>query len=613
MCGIVGRLSYKKELNENDVLIQKMLEKLEKRGTNSSRVYIDKRINIGFRGSKENKDKKVLESFKFRLNSNNYIIVLDGNIFNKDEIKGELIDSGFDFETDLDSEIILKGYISFGERICEKLNGVFAFVIWNEKEESLILVRDRFGIKPLFYTNILDEYIFSSEIKGILANDEIKAVFDKECMYELVSLGPDHTPGKTILKNIKEVKPATFIKITRDEIKEKLYWELKYKKHTDSFEETADKVRFLVEDSIKKQIDLNENFGVLLSGGLDSSIVTGVVSKYYREIRNEPLKTFSVDYKDNDKNFIKNDFQPNQDDEFINIMVDEFKTNHIKIVLDTPELFESLEDAVISKDMPGMADVDTSLLCFSKEVKKYVDTVFSGECSDEIFGGYPWYFKEYMENHFPWSNAIKERENLINKNVKDKFDITKYVTNRFKEEISNVELDKDLSYLSQNHKKKMYVTMRYFMQTLIDRSDRMCAYNGLGIKVPFCDYRIVEYMWNVPWEMKVYENREKGLLRYAFRDLLPQEIIERKKSPYPKTFNPSYLEKVKEELMKIIKNDSSKLIRIFDKEYILKVIQNDGNNFKNPWFGQLMRGPQFMAYLIQVNIWLEKYNIEIDI
>ena len=298
-------------------------------------------------------------------------------------------------------------------------------------------------------------------------------------------------------------------------------------------------------------------------------------------------------------------------------MANKFKTNHTKIVLDTPELFDTLKDATIAKDMPGMADIDTSLLCFSKSLKKYTSVVLSGEGSDEIFGGYPWYFKDYMENHFPWSNAVSEREKLVNKNIKDKIDIVDYITNRYKEEIFNIAIDKEknknVTILSENHKKKMYITMKYFMQTLIDRSDRMCGYNGLEIRVPFCDYKIVEYLWNIPWEMKAYEGREKGLLRYAFKDLLPEKILMRKKSPYPKTFNPSYLKKVKEELLNIIQNEDSKINQIFDKEYILNVINNDGDNFKNPWFGQIMRGAQFMAYLIQVNFWLERYNVEIEI
>ena len=151
------------------------------------------------------------------------------------------------------------------------------------------------------------------------------------------------------------------------------------------------------------------------------------------------------------------------------------------------------------------------------------------------------------------------------------------------------------------------------MQTLIERADRMSMANGFEVRVPFCDYRLAEYMYNVPWEMKAYKGREKGLLRHVVKDLLPEEIVTRKKSPYPKTHNPTYLKKVKQMLIQIMKNPISPINTILTRDYILDIINTDGASFTRPWFGQLMTGPQLMAYLCQVNMWLEKYQPNIEI
>ena len=327
------------------------------------------------------------------------------------------------------------------------------------------------------------------------------------------------------------------------------------------------------------------------------------------------LDTFSVDYVDNDKNFVKSDFQPNSDNYYIDIMVKKFNTNHTKIVLDTPELFSKLNDAVIARDFPGMADVDSSYLLFFKEVSKMETVAISGECSDEIFGGYPWYFREdsLNANTFPWSIAISERQKLLNPDFSKKIDLKSYIQNEYNQSLNEVEvLDTD-SNETKFHRKMIYLTSNWFMQTLLDRTDRMAMYNGFEVRVPFCDYRIVEYAWNIPWEMKAYKGREKGLLRKAMEGFLPDEIIYRKKSPYPKTHNPSYLNKVKDELSKIIKNKDSKINILLNQKYLEEILETEGKAFTRPWFGQLMTGPQLMAYLIQVNFWLEEYNPKVEL
>lgn len=262
-----------------------------------------------------------------------------------------------------------------------------------------------------------------------------------------------------------------------------------------------------------------------------------------------------------------------------------------------------------------MADVDSSLLLFCRGISKEFKVAISGECADEIFAGYPWFFRadSLKSNTFPWSIALDERQKLLNWQISKQVNLKEYIDYRYKESLNNVKILDIDSKETAEKRKISYLTINWFMQTLLQRADKMALQTGIEIRVPFCDYRIVEYLWNIPWEIKALNGREKGLLRYVVRDLLPEEIVDRKKSPYPKTHNPSYLLAVKEKLKKIIYNKNAPINELLNRDYILDIIETDGEMFKRPWFGQLMTGPQLMAYLCQVNMWLEKYQPRIEI
>ena len=283
--------------------------------------------------------------------------------------------------------------------------------------------------------------------------------------------------------------------------------------------------------------------------------------------------------------------------------------------MDTPELAEYLEDAMIARDFPGMADVDSSLLLFCKNVKNEATVSLTGECADEIFAGYPWFFREdaLNSNTFPWSIAINERQKLLNPLISNKINLKDYIDHRYNESLAEVDILDSDSPNTAKMRKISYLTLNWFMQTLLDRSDRMAMYNGFEIRVPFCDYRLAQYVWNIPWDIKALNGREKGLLRYIMKDELPEEIIERKKSPYPKTWNPTYTNKVKKMLSKIMSDKNSPINYLLNREYILDILDTNGKSFSRPWFGQLMTGPQLIAYLCQVNMWLEKYKPTIEL
>ena len=615
MCGIVGFVNYKKDILPYKNVLNQMTNELKKRGPDEDGYYLKEHVALGHKRliviDPEGGKQPMVEKYSF----GEYAIVYNGQIYNTKELRETLIENGFEFESHSDTEVLLKSYIHYGKDVVHHLNGIFSFAIWNSHTEELFLARDHFGVKPLFYTIFNDTFIFASELKAIFKFPNMPKIIDKQGISELFGIGPAHTPGFTIYKNIFEIKPAHFAVLNKSGLHIERYWKLESKPHTESFEETCKHLRSLLEDSINRQLVSDVPLCTFLSGGLDSSILTKLIGNYRKANDLSPISTYSVDYVDNDKNFVKSDFQPNSDNYYINLMTENSYSFNQKVVLDTPDLAKYLEDAMIARDVPGMADVDSSLLLFCKTVKQEQTVVLMGECADEIFGGYPWFFrKDALESGtFPWSIAIKERQHILNPSIAKEVNLQDYIDYRYNESLKEVKILDSDSEETAEKRKISYLTINWFMQTLLERTDRMGMYNGLEIRVPFCDYRLAEYMWNVPWEMKALNGREKGLLRYVCKDFLPEEIVERKKSPYPKTHNPTYLAKVKEMLSKIMFDSNAPINYLLNRDYILEILETDGKAFSRPWFGQLMTGPQLMSYLCQVNMWLERYEPEIEV
>lgn len=615
MCGIVGFINYKKDLFQYKSVIENMNEKLSNRGPDESDIYLRNHVALGHKrlividpdGGKQ----PMIEKYSF----GEYVIVYNGQIYNTKELRETLVENNFNFQGHCDTEVLLKSYIHYGKDVVKHLNGIYSFAIWNSNTQELFLARDHFGVKPLFYTIFDDSFIFASELKAIFEYPGIPKILNKQGLAELFGIGPAHTAGFTIYKNIYELKPAYFAVYNKSGLHTERYWKLASKPHTDDFDITCQKLHYLLKDTISRQLVSDVPLCTFLSGGLDSSIITKFAGEYRKQNELSPIHTYSVDYVDNDKNFVKSDFQPNSDNYYINLMTDNSYSVNQKVMLDTPELANALEEAMIARDMPGMADVDSSLFLFCKSVKKEQTVTLMGECADEIFGGYPWFFRADALNSgtFPWSIAINERQKLLNPSIGEELPLRDYIDFRYNESLKNVEILDCDSEETAEKRKISYLTINWFMQTLLERCDRMGMANGLEIRVPFCDYRLAEYMWNVPWEMKALNGREKGLLRYICRDFLPKEIVSRKKSPYPKTHNPTYLKAVKSMLLDIMKNPNAPINSLLNRKYILEILETDGKAFSRPWFGQLMTGPQLMAYLCQVNMWLEKYQPKIEL
>jgi asparagine synthase (glutamine-hydrolysing) len=538
-----------------------------------------------------------------------YTIVYNGELYNTAEIRTQLKDKGYEFSGHSDTEVLLKAYIQWGAHCVERFNGIFAFAIYETAAQRLFIARDRMGVKPFFYALRQGAFLFASELKGLLAHPWVEPQADREGIREVILTGPGRTPGCGVFKDIYELPPACRGYFDKNGLAIQRYWKLRPHTHRDDLETTIGQVRALVTDAIERQLVSDVPIGTFLSGGLDSGLICSIANDRLRR-QGKRLKTFSVDYKDNKKYFQAGKFQPTSDSDYILKLRDWLGCDHTLVTLDSLELADALYDAVDARDLPGMSDVDSSLLLFCKTIKQQVTVALSGECADEIFGGYPWYRDEKirMTEGFPWAQSIQHRAGFLQPDYAQGLDAQEYVMEKYRATVSDADTLAEDSPTDKRMRQMMRLNTDWFMQTLLDRKDRMSMYSALEVRVPFCDHRIAEYLYSVPWEMKDYGHYEKGLLRKAMEGYLPDEILWRKKSPYPKTHNPSYMRIVSQRLRALLESGCAPIFQIVRPEALSALLED---NDPQPWYGQLMTTPQTIAYMLQVNYWLEKYKVEL--
>ena len=612
MCGIAGWISYKEDLSSQSHILEKMSQTLANRGPDASGSWFSAHAAIVHRRLIVVDPAGGGQPMMRRRGEHECVITYNGELYNTLDLRLELESLGHVFQSNSDTEVLLMSYIEWGEGCVERLNGIFAFAIWDEGEQKLFMARDRFGVKPLFFTRLQGSFIFGSEIKAILAHPGVKPEIDSEGLAEVFALGPARSPGHGVFRGIYEVKPAQCLIYDRGGLRLRRYWSLKSNPHSDDLDTTVEKVRSLVKDAIVRQLVADVPVCTFLSGGLDSSGITAYAAGEFNKKGMQALNTYSIDYAGNEVFFKPNAFQPNSDAHWISQISGRYGTTHHNVIVDTPFLAQALVEAVKAKDLPGMADIDSSLWLFCREVKKDATVALSGECADEVFGGYPWFHREEMlnANTFPWSRDIRSRIGILSPEMYHYISPAEYIGHRYMETLEEVPRLPGENPADARRREMFYLNLTWFMTTLLDRKDRMSMAHGLEVRVPYCDHRLVEYVWNIPWEMKVTGGMEKGILRKALEGVLPEGVLYRKKSPYPKTHNPSYEKAVAGWLLEILNDASSPLLPLINVEEV-KRMTLDSSDYGSPWFGQLMAKPQMYAYLIQVDTWLREYRVSI--
>lgn len=615
MCGICGYTNYKcnyvKEEGLHKARVRKMAKTLTDRGPDAHGEWVGEHAVFGHTrlavidvdGGRQPM-KRTVEGYEFAITYN-------GELYNTEEIRKMLMDKGYEFNTTSDTEVLLMAYIHYGTGCVKYLNGIFAFAVWDSMRQRVFLCRDRFGVKPFFYTVKNDTLVFGSEIKSLFEYPGIKPKLDRDGLCELFAISPARTQGCGVFKDIYELKPAEYMISDRTGIHKRRYWQLVSGEHKESYEDTIEHTRELVYDAVKRQLVSDVPIGTLMSGGLDSSLISAIGAIEMKK-QGKQLSTYSFDYEDNAKYFKPSHFQPDSDSIWVPRMVEEFGTDHTYLVCPNSVLTELLKPAVLAKDLPGMADCDASLMYFCREIKKKHTVVLSGECADEIFGGYPWFREEkaFKTAAFPWNYDMTLRNSILKEAVAKTLDLAGYSSARYEELVAQTPAFCCDNAEEKRRREIAYLNINQFMTNLLDRKDRMSMASGLEVRVPFCDHRLVEYVWNIPWEMKNKNNVSKNVLREAAKGILPEDVRLRRKSPYPKTHNPHYEKAAKQLLRQVVENDNSPIMAFCEKKKLLGIL--DGSfDYGRPFFGQLMAGPQFIGYILQVNYLLEYYNVRI--
>ena len=615
MCGIGGFCDWNRENRtwQWEKTGERMCRSLERRGPDDGGLWVGQDCVLAHRRlaviDPENGHQPMVRRDG---DGKEIVLVYNGELYNTDDLRQELTRRGHQFVTRTDTEVLLEAWREYGETMGDHLEGIYAFAIWEERTRTLFCCRDRFGVKPFFYTMVGSTFVFGSELKTLFCYPGLTPEADETTWQEVLGISPARTPGVGVFKGISELKPAHQLTVSPEGLRIRRYWNVTSRPHTEDYPETVEHLRHLLSSAIRRQLVSDVPLCTLLSGGLDSSIITAVAANAYREWGLPPLETYSFDYTDNQKYFKASSFQPDADWPWVERMREEFGTDH-RILTCSQELLVSLLGAAVeAKDLPGMADVDSSLLYFCRKVAERHTVALSGECADDVFGGYPWFERsELLEaDTFPWCPDLEFRRAVVKPELWESLQVEDYVQARYQQSLAEMPDLPGEALWERRRREVGWLSLNWFMSTLLDRKDRMSMAAGLEVRVPFCDHHLVEYVWNIPWAMKAMNGQRKQVLRDAVEGLLPEELLRRPKSPYPKTWNPAYLAAVSAELRRVISDPAAPLLAIIKKEALEALLASGADN-PVPWYGQLMTTPQTIAWFLQVNYWMKKYRVEL--
>ncbi|AWC28342.1 asparagine synthase (glutamine-hydrolyzing) [Bacillus cytotoxicus] len=606
MCGITGWVDWREDLSNQQHILQAMANRIKHRGPDAEGFWLSPRAAFAHRRLIVIDPKGGAQPKTYKAGDDTFAITYNGEIYNFRELREILQKNGHTFETCSDTEVLLHAYLEWKEDCVQHLNGIFAFAIWDDQKQQLFLARDHLGVKPLFYTERNDSIIFGSEIKALLAHPSVSAEIDESGINEIFGLGSFRTPGCGVLKHIKEVRAGHYITFTEDKKAVKRYWTLTSKKHTATPEETASHILSILQDTVKRQLIADVPLVCMLSGGLDSSGITALAGKEFAK-ENKTLHTYSIDFVNSAKDFELTFSRTGLDAPWVKRVSEHVGTTHHDIIVNAEELANHLFVPLYAKDLPGAGEIETSLYLLFQEMKKDATVALSGESADEVFGGYPWFHQEELlyVDQFPWLTNWKNSSFLLQNEVKKQSNLDHYIHNRFQEAIQEVPILPDENKKEAKQRQMFYLFLTRFLPFLLDRKDRMSMAVGFEVRVPFCDYRLVEYLWNVPFEVKRIDHIEKGILRRALQSVLPDDVRNRRKSAYPTSQDPNYLQAIRNLTLDMCSNKNNPIFSLIDHSALL-AIANQTNQEIND-----LDARSTMEYMLQTNEWLKSYHIRI--
>ncbi|ANZ14198.1 asparagine synthase [Streptomyces noursei ATCC 11455] len=608
MCGITGWISFDRDLRSEQETVDAMTETMACRGPDDRGTWVRGPAALGHRrlaiidlpGGRQPMAAE-------RPDGTEVVIVYSGESYNFVELRAELAAKGHRFTTDSDTEVVLHGYLEWGEAVADHLNGMFAFAVWDERRRRLVMVRDRMGIKPFYYYPTADGVLFGSEPKAILANPLAGRRVTLDGLRELFAFVK--TPGHAVWDGMHEVEPGSVVTVDADGVRRHVYWSLRTRAHHDDRETSIAHVRTLLDDIVRRQLVADVPRCTLLSGGLDSSAMTALAARQLADV-GETVRSFAVDFVGQTENFIADDLRATPDTPFVHDVARLAGTEHQDIVLDSAALADLDVRAKMlrARDMPmGLGDMDASLYLLFKAIREHSTVALSGESADEVFGGYKQFFDEDARtaHTFPWlvrfAQHFGDDENILTSDVTGALDLGSYIQDGYDRAIKDVERLDGESDFEFRMRKICYLHLTRFVRILLDRKDRASMAVGLEVRVPFCDHRLVEYVYNAPWSLKSFDGREKSLLREATADLLPRSVYDRVKSPYPSTQDPQYAVALQQHAKDLLTRPSHQVFDLVDRDWLRRAAQHEA-----PQITQASR--RGLERTLDLALWLEMYS-----
>jgi asparagine synthase (glutamine-hydrolysing) len=538
------------------------------------------------------------------------VLTFSGEIYNFTELRRDLAARGHDFRTRSDTEVLLRSYLQWGPGCVDRLNGMFAFGVWDGRRQELLLVRDRLGVKPLYYAPQPDGVLFGSEPKAILAHPGFRAEIDAEGLAELFSQAGTSTPGHGVYRGLHEVRPGTIVRVNRDGVRSSAYWTLEAHEHTDDVATTAGTVRELLADIVHRQTVADVPLCSLLSGGLDSSVVSALAAGSLKRRDRAKLATFSVDFAGSMDSFEPDQLRPSHDEPYARAAAEYIGSRHTTVTLKADDLVTAQWAPLAAHDLPTMGDIYVSMYLLFRDIRQQSTVALSGESADEVFGGYAWYHVPALlaAPTFPWA-AGGSWEPLLHPEVRARIRLGEYSADRYAQALAEVPRLAGESPEDRRIREVLYLGLTRWLPLLLDRKDRLSMASGLEVRVPFCDHRLVDYVWNVPWAMKETGGMEKGLLRTAAAGLLPADLLNRRKSIYPGAADPAYERAVDAQMRQLLRQPRAPLFSLISRERLTAAYSADP---RLP--GMMAVRPSSTApaaFLLDINRWLERSGVAI--
>ncbi|MEV7597698.1 asparagine synthase (glutamine-hydrolyzing) [Kitasatospora sp. NPDC089797] len=610
MSGLVGWIDFRRDLVEHEDVLHAMTDTMRLRGPDTEGLWISGHAALGHRGLSTSGTRAGSQPLPVDGERGSVVVAHIGEVYNADELRRELEGFGATFRSGSTAEVIGHAFLLWGSEFVTRVNGAYAFAIWDVRTRRAVLGRDRLGVKPLYYYAHGSGVLFATEPKGIMANPLFEARLDLTSL-PLVLQPRLALPGETPLAGLAEVPPATVVTCSDTGLTRWRYWQLTSEPHHQDFDGTARHVRELLEDTVSRQLASDVPLGAMLSGGVDSTSVAALAAQALRkEAPDRALDTFCVQFESDDAHWVATELRPDIDAPYAAAAAEFLGTRHTTLTASTQQLLDVIPATRRARDLPGWGQFDASMYLLFQQMRRNCTVALTGEAADEVFGGYPYFFKDDVlgGSGFPWMGNGPKLSDYLSPEVTRLVDPQEDERARYAQLLSEVPRLTGEDAQNARMREVFFLGLSGPLAVILDRKERMSMSLGLDVRVPFCDHRLVEYVWNVPWSIKS-RGGVKGLLKAAMADVLPSGTVNRKKSAYPHVQNPEYDRTLVREAAWIVNDRASPLAPLFDTERMNGLIRRIGANELRSELPGGSNQAALLIQLVELHHWVDEYRV----